>query len=216
MSPREKKAALLHKNVPPDWYSRSIKENILQRFWHARRFQEVGGVVEPTGGRILDVGCADGTFTKIILDKSGADKIVGIDVLRSSVDFARKKFARNKKISFRVADAHELPFPAGSFDAVFCLETLEHVVDPAKVLKEIGRVLKKGGYAVVLVPSENLLFRIIWWFWKKGRGKIWEGTHLHNFSNEFLESLLENAGFKTKKNKKFLLGMLHLVKVQKR
>ena len=208
-------AIYLHANVPPDWYALSIRNNLLQRFWHTTRFREVGKLVTPAGV-VLDVGCADGTFTKVLLDRVHAQKIIGIDVLKNSIMFAKRRFARNKKISFRTADAHNLPFENEMFDAVFCLEAIEHVVDPLRVMREMHRVLKKGGYTIVLVPSESLLFRIIWWLWQKVPGKnIWEHTHLNNFSNDFLEELLTTSGFTVVGNKKFLLGMLYAVKAIK-
>lgn len=218
MTGSRKRAIELHERIPPDWYARSIRENIFQRFWHNKRFVEVGELIEDSsvyGGKILDIGCADGTFTKVILDRSHADEIIGVDILKESIFFAKKRFARNKKMSFRVADAHKLPFGKVSFDGVFCLEALEHVLDPLKVLREIYRVLKKNGYVVILVPSENIIFRIIWWFWQKGRGKIWKHTHLHNYSGSFLGELLEKSGFKVTEDKKFLFNMLHVVKAEK-
>ena len=209
-------AADLHSNVPPDWDVRSMKENLLQRYWHNRRFQEVKKLVEPTGGYILDIGSADGTFTKVILDRSGASKVVGIDVLEKSVLFAKKRFARSKKMSFKTGDAHALPFTNNEFDGVFCLETMEHVEDPDKVIKEASRVLKKNGYMIVLVPSENWLFRfIVWPLWTLWRGKIWKDTHLHQFKADQLISYLEEGGFKVCQNQKFLLGMLQAIKVEK-
>lgn len=209
-------AVYLHENVPPDWYERSIKNNILQKFWHQRRFSEVGELTEPAK-KVLDIGCADGTFTKVIFQKTKAEKLIGIDVLKTSIDYARKRFAKNSRMKFGVADAHHLPFGRDEFDAVFCLEALEHVLNPLKVLQEIYRVLKKSGYAIVLVPSENWLFHsIVWPLWQMVPGKnIWEHTHLHNFSNGFLEELLVKSGFKIEINKKFLHGMLHIVKVRK-
>lgn len=208
-------AAELHKNVPPDWYARSIKENILQRLWHTTRFREVGRMIPRTAGKILDIGCADGTFTKVILENSKTKKIVGIDVLSSSVAYAKKRFARSKKLSFKVADAHRLPFLNKEFDAIFCLETLEHVENPEMVLAEVRRVLKDSGYIIVLVPSENFLFRFGWPFWLMTRGKIWRGTHINNFSGDKLVGLLKKEGFKTIKNHKFLLGMLQIIKAIK-
>jgi len=86
MQDLDKSAAELHKEVPPDWYFRSIRENILQRYWHKRRFEEIGSMIETVSGSVLDIGSADGVFTKVILDKSKAKKIIGIDVLESSVD----------------------------------------------------------------------------------------------------------------------------------
>jgi len=216
MSTLQSRAAELHKNVPADHYARSIKENPLHKFWHTRRFEEIGKMIEPSRGRILDIGSADGTFTKIIIDKSKANKVVGIDVLERSVSYAKRRFARSKVVSFRVADAHSLRFPDKSFDAVFCLETLEHVEDPLRVAKEMHRVLKDDGYVVVLVPNENLLFRIGWAFWLLGPGKIWKGTHIQDLSSDEILSILKKGGFKIKEVKRFILGMLQAVKVIKR
>lgn len=209
-------AVHLHENVPPDWYERSIKNNLLQRYWHNKRFNEVSKLIEPAKS-VLDIGCADGTFTKVIFGKTKAEKLIGVDVLKTSIDYVKKRFAGNKKMKFKIADAHNLPFGANEFDAVFCLEALEHVLDPLKVLQEIYRVLKKRGYAVLLVPSENWLFHsAVWPLWQMVPGKnIWKHSHLHNFSNGYLEELLEKSGFKAEANKKFLLGMLHLIKARK-
>jgi 2-polyprenyl-3-methyl-5-hydroxy-6-metoxy-1,4-benzoquinol methylase len=209
-------AAIIHRNVPPDWYQKGIKENVFQRFWHSRRFIEVGKLVEPSGGKILDIGSADGIFTKVILDRSKADLVVGIDVLPASVEYAEKRYFKNKKLKFRVAEAENLPFKKNEFDAVFCLEVLEHVFNPQKVLREIKRVLKKSGYAVFLVPIENLLFRIIWLFWENTRGWIWKGTHTHNFSHDALKRMIEKGGLEVTDQRRFLLGMLEVVKAKKK
>lgn len=212
----QSKAAELHKNVPPDWYRKSIQENLLQRFWHLTRFKEVGKMVEKTGGEILDIGSADGTFTKIIVDRSKAKKVIGIDALKKSVSFSKKRFARSKAMTFRVADAHNLPFENNTFDAVYCLETLEHVEDPIRVIKEMYRVLKDEGYVVVLVPSENWLFKfIVWPLWTLGKGKIWRGTHLNHFSSNQVLDVIRKNGFEIIENKKFLWGMLQAAKAVK-
>ncbi len=213
---RTRTAEELHKNVPPDWYYASIKRNLLQRYWHTRRFSEVGKLIEPTGGKILDIGCADGMFTHVILEKSNADKIIGIDVLKSSIEWAKKHWKSNKKIKFKVGDAHNLDFNPDTFDAVFALEVLEHVHKPEVVLKEIRRVLKKGGYAVFLVPSDNTLFNIIWFFVRKfWWAKIWDDTHIQSYRKNYLPKLAKENGFKINTERKFILGMLHLVKVRK-
>lgn len=217
MNDTKKNAVELHKNVPPDWYAKSIEENFLQRFWHTARFHEISTLIEPTRGRVLDVGSADGTFTKVILNKSRASKVVGIDVLSQSIAYAKRRFARSSKMRFRVADAHDIPYEDKQFDAVFCLETLEHVEKPLVVIQEIHRVLKDDGYIVVLVPSENWLFRcIVWPLWTLGRGKIWKGTHLHHFNGDQVLSVIEQGGFKIVENQKFLLGMLQAAKARKK
>jgi ubiquinone/menaquinone biosynthesis C-methylase UbiE len=208
-------AAKLHEKVPPGWYYESIQKNPFQRFWHKTRFREMGKLIESTEGRILDVGSADGMFTKVILDRSGAKEIIGVDVLQDCVDWANDHWKNEPRLHFQVADAHTLPFPDNSFDAVFCFEMLEHVFDPQKALSEMLRVLKPGGYGLFLVPSDNLLFRIIWAVWTKLRGQIWEGTHIQSFQRGSLGKLAEEVGFTIDREKKFLLNMLYSVKVRK-
>lgn len=213
---KTKTASELHSHVPPDWYHASIKRNLLQRIWHYSRFYEVRKVIEPTKGKILDIGSADGVFTNIILKKSNAFSIIGIDCLQSSVDWANKHWKRTKKLKFEVGDAHKLSFPSNTFDAVFALEVMEHVFKPEKVFVEMKRVLKKGGYIVILVPSDNKLFLAIWWFVKKfWWARIWEDTHVQSFTGSKLPKAIKKAGFKIEIDKAFWLGMLHLVKARK-
>lgn len=214
----KKTAAELHENVPPDWYFSSIKRNSFQRFWHETRFREVTKFVDVTpNGEILDIGSADGVFSKVILDKSKAKQVIGIDVLATSVAWAKHHWRTSKHMKFQLGDAHKLEFAARTFDAVFALEVMEHVFEPQVVFKEIRRVLKKNGYVIVLVPSDNTLFKVIWWFvthfwW----AKIWEDCHVQSFSvKHSLAGELKKAGFKIEVDNKFLLGMLNLVKARK-
>lgn len=216
MNRRWKSGEELHENVPPNWYHQSLKIDPFQRYWHKRRFEEVSRVIEPAG-QVLDVGCADGTFSKVVLDRSKASKFIAIDVLKSSIDWASRYWKKERKMKFMVADAHSLPFKADSFDAVFCLEVLEHVHGPKKVLREFKRVLKKGGYGIFLVPSDSFLFRTIWFFWLNfyPRGWVWRETHIQTYRNNYLTKICREVGFKIEIDKKFNLGMLHLLKVRK-
>lgn len=207
----------LHHNVPENWYNESIKVDVLQRYWHRRRFEEVSNVIEKVKGKVLDIGSNDGTFSKVLLDNTGATELIGIDVVGKTVDWANKHWKAGGKMKFRVADAHNLPFESNSFSAVFALEMLEHVFDPLKVLTEAKRVLKKGGYGVFLVPSDSPLFRFVWYLWLNfyPRGGIWKDTHIQTYRENFLPKIVKKAGFKIEVEKKFLLGMLHLVKARK-
>ncbi|MBU0572845.1 class I SAM-dependent methyltransferase [Patescibacteria group bacterium] len=218
MNKNLKKATDLHENVPPNWYYESLKVDPLQRYWHKKRFKEIGKLIDPVKGIVLDVGSADGMFSKVILDKSKASKLIGIDVVKTSVDWAKKHWKRNKRMKFMVGDAEDLKYETNTFDAVFCLEVLEHVYQPEKVLKEFRRVMKKGGYGVFLVPSDNLLFRIIWFLWLHfyPRGWVWDGTHIQTYRDNALPKMCKEAGFEIIKDKKFILGMLHAVKVRKK
>jgi ubiquinone/menaquinone biosynthesis C-methylase UbiE len=165
------KAIDLHHNLPVDYYQKAIKKNPLQAFWHKRRFVNISKLAEKVNGKVLDIGCADGTFTKIILEKTKAKQIIGIDILEKVVNHASKRFKKNKKMKFQVADAHDLPFKDNSFEAVFCLEAMEHIINPKKVFKEIKRVLAPGGYLIVLVPTDSFLFQACWFVVLRTWGK---------------------------------------------
>ena len=120
----QKSAVELHEHVPPNWYYQSLRVDPLQRYWHRRRFEEISKLIEPVKGTVLDIGCADGMFSKVILDKSKAQKLVGIDVLKTSIAWANKHWAKGGKMKFMVKDAHKLDFASSSFDAVVALEVL--------------------------------------------------------------------------------------------
>ena len=213
----QKSAVELHEHVPPNWYYQSLRVDPLQRYWHRRRFEEISKLIEPVKGTVLDIGCADGMFSKVILDKSKAQKLIGIDVLKTSIAWANKHWAKGGKMKFMVKDAHKLDFASSSFDAVVALEVLEHVHKPLEVLKEVKRVLKKGGYGIFLVPSDDLLFRVVWFLWLHfyPRGWVWRETHIQTYRNNFLPAICKKAGFKVEVDRKFILGMLHVVKVRK-
>ena len=209
-------AEKLHEKVPPNWYYQSLKIDPFQKYWHKRRFEEISRVIDHARV-VLDVGCADGVFSKVIFDKTKAKKYTGIDVLKSSVDWAKKHWKRYPSMKFSVGDAHILNYKNNSFDAVFIMEVLEHVKDPKKVLTEVKRILKKGGYGVFLVPSDSNLFNIVWWFWLHfyPRGWVWRDTHIQTYRDNYLPKLCKKVGFQIEIDKKFNLGMLHLVKVRK-
>jgi len=162
----------------------------------------------------LDIGAADGMFTSILAEASGARELIGIDVLRGFVEWANLRWDGGV-MRFELGDAHALNFPDASFDAVFALEVLEHVENPSLVLAEVQRVLRPSGYAVFLVPTESFLFRVLWFFWTKSRGAVWAETHIQTFKRRYLAQLAAGAGFSVEVDRTFLSGMLRLLKVRK-
>lgn len=186
--------------VPEDYYDKGISKNALQKLWHNKKLSQVLKFTPKDAKRALDIGCSSGIMTarvaQILPKKS---TVYGIDCYEAAIKFASSKYPH---INFSVADAHKLPFKNNSFDLVICTETLEHVLDPEKVLKEMKRVLKKNGYAIISMDSGSLLFRTIWFFWTKSKGKVWENAHLHEFNSHVLEGIIKKSGFRIK-NKEY-------------
>lgn len=86
-------------------------------------------------------------------------KVCALDVSDKVVCLAQKKMRRLKlPHQFVVADMRQIPFKANTFDLVYSMGTLEHVADTQGVVREIHRVLKKGGVAITGVPNKYDIF----------------------------------------------------------
>ena len=197
----------IHEEVSADHYDKSIKRNLFQKYWHWRRFREVRSVVTPVEGPMLDVGCHSGTFTEDILKKIKTKEVYGIDISPSAIALAKKRIPHGH---FEVSDAAKLPFKDNFFEAVFCLEVLEHVDNPQEVLNEIKRVLKVNGYVVLLVPTDNKLFKIVWFLWTLVY-PVWRHAHVQSFTHDNLEQVSKKAELEVVKVRTFNLGMLKLI-----
>ena len=104
---------------------------------------------------ILDIGYARGFLLKIISRLYPSCKRYGIDV---NDEFISKLSSLG--CNLKVADATNLPFGDGFFDVVFALDVLEHIQDMPKAIKEIHRVLKKDGLAILSGPTESWFYRL--------------------------------------------------------
>lgn len=201
----------LHEDVPADHYDRVIRKSFLSKIWHGTRFNHVLKAIKKVDGPILDIGCHGGTFTKRILSTIGNKDLYGIDISPNAVALASKKIPSGH---FQVADAQSLPFGDSYFSAVFCLEVLEHIDNPGAVLEGIKRVLKPGGYALILVPTDNFLFRLGWFIWNL-YSPVWKHVHVQSFRGQSLEEMISKTGLEVLSSKTFNFGMLKLVVVKK-
>ncbi|MBB6421397.1 cyclopropane-fatty-acyl-phospholipid synthase family protein [Streptomyces sp. AK010] len=106
--------------------------------------------VQP-GMKVLDLGCGTGGPGVRLAKWSDAD-ITGISVSAQDVALASQR-ARDEgvadRIRFQQANATRMPFEDGTFDRVLALESVVHITDRVRALKEIARVLKPGGRVVL-------------------------------------------------------------------
>jgi len=123
-------------------------------WWFVGRRRLVRTLLEdriPRGGLFLDIGCGTGAMSS---DLRAKGEVVSLDFERAALDFVRSRGLPHPV----QASAEILPFRLDSFDAVTALDVIEHVDDDRAAAREIGRVLKPGGTAVVTVPA----FRFLW------------------------------------------------------
>ena len=109
---------------------------------------------------MLDLGCAGG-FMSEAMAQSGA-KVTGIDPAAEAIEAARRH-ARDSclHIAYDVGVGEALPYDAASFDAVVCVDVLEHVSDLGMVLAQVARVLRPGGLFLFDTINRNLLARLV-------------------------------------------------------
>lgn len=114
------------------------------RFGYFQRVIKSNG--GPAGGRtILDVGCGGGLLSEEFA-KTGWS-VTGIDPAEESIAAARQHAEDSLlPITYLTGRGESLPFPSTAFDAVVCCDVLEHVEDVDRVVAEISRVLKPGGW----------------------------------------------------------------------
>jgi len=98
----------------------------------------------PPGLRWIDVGCGNGAFTEVLVERCAPVEIQGIDPSEGQLAFARTRPA-SRVADFRQGDAMALPFPADRFDAAVMALVLVFVPDPAKGIAEMVRVVSPGG-----------------------------------------------------------------------
>lgn len=138
------------------------------------------------GGQLLEIGCGNGSALKFM--KELGWQVEGVDFDPLAVEQAR---GHGLKVHLGSLEAQV--FPDGQFDAVVARHVIEHVYDPARVLRECYRVLKPGGVLVLITPNADS--------WGHRRYlQNWRGLepprHLHIFNRTSLSELCSRAGFR--------------------
>lgn len=98
---------------------------------------------QPDGARVLDAGAGEGQYA----GSFRRQRYTGVDLGIGDAGW-------NYRSLDVLADLAALPFPGGTFDLVLNIVTLEHVPDPAGVVRELSRVLRPGGELLLIVPHE--------------------------------------------------------------
>ncbi len=100
------------------------------------------------GMRVLEVGPGNGTYTLAASQAVGeAGRVVAIDIELRIIERLRQRVELEGagNIEVRVADAHQLPFPDASFDAIYMITVIGEIPAPGEAMHEFHRVLRHGG-----------------------------------------------------------------------
>lgn len=100
----------------------------------------------PSGGVVLETAAGTGIATRYLRDRLSLDvHIVATDLNEDMLNVAQSKLGGKANIAFQLANAMQLPFDDGSFDAVVCQFSLMFFPDKLAAMREVVRVLKPGG-----------------------------------------------------------------------
>ncbi len=183
---------------------------IYEQYWHDRIRKSLdddmpGGIPNEIfvtasaalqgGDRVLDIGSGDGSLSLYIKDKFR--RFCGAEISEKAARVAQKHGNLLSLMDLNVS----LSYKDNIFDAVTCLEVIEHLFDPYHLISEMYRVLRPGGQLVLTTPNIRN-FRNLYTLIFKGMFPhttpdtfVWGGGHLHYFTRKDINTLLNKAGF---------------------
>ena len=112
----------------------------------------------PAEARILDAGCGTGEAASRLAELFPASRVLGVDIIDSHLDLARSRYANlAPRLAFEHQSVYELDAEDGSFDLTVCRHVIQSIPHPDRVLAELARVTRPGGYLHVIAEDYGML-----------------------------------------------------------
>jgi SAM-dependent methyltransferase len=153
------------------------------------------GLVEP-GSRVLEFGCATGYMSQALRHRLGAS-VVGVELDAESARLAEAHLER-----VLVGDAEELDLEAElggeRFDAILFADVLEHLRDPAALLRRVRPLVAEGGRVVASIPNvahASMRLALLGGSFRYREQGLLDETHLRFFTREGVQDLFEGSGY---------------------
>lgn len=146
---------------------------------------------------VLEIGCGSGNTLAWLKDVKACRWTGGVEIYSDAANEARQKIDALYEGDI---ENLELPIAASTLDLVLCLDVLEHLVDPWKVVKRLTGLLKPGGKLIASIPNIRnrrvivpLVMRGQWQYTEEG---ILDKTHLRFFTRDSAMELIESGGLR--------------------
>ncbi len=155
------------------------------------RFEQIEKQIDARNKKkhFLDVGCATGMLVEYMQSRGWQSE--GIEICEDSAEYGR----RNRNVKIHIGTLEEMSFPDDVFSFIHFSHLIEHLIDPSAFLQEVNRILKPGGFIVVVTPNvRGLQARLLGASWRSAIA-----DHMHLFSGKTLKKLLISSGFSINK-----------------
>jgi SAM-dependent methyltransferase len=177
---------------PPNYHAFDFSPERFGFVYRVRRSLEARRALEWCRGlgdtaRILDVGCGDGFHLRLLRDFGRPGwKLEGVDASARAVEAAQRA-----GLAVRLGTIEQLALPAATYDLILLIATIEHVDDPAGVLRAVRRLLKPGGRVVIVTDNTATLDFAVF------GARHWGGYHFPRHFNLFNRKTLERLAANT-------------------
>ncbi len=174
-------------------------------FWRTRDYEDlcdrtaIRALLPPTGERLIEVGAG---FGRLVDEYAGYRNVVLFDSSSALLESGREHLGSDSRLEFVLGDAHALPFPDSSFDAVVCVRVAHHFPDAASVFAEFARILRPGGALVLEFANKRHLKSVVKYAlrrqrWSPFSPEPYEYRPLHfDHSPDEIRRLLRATGFR--------------------
>lgn len=181
------------------WADGDAYEAFMGRWSRLLAREVVAGLGWPAGLRWLDVGCGTGALSQAVLEGAAPAGLVGVDRSPAYVEHARGR-VDDPRARFQVEDAQALPFGSGSFDVAVSGLVLNFVPEPGRMLAEMRRAVRPGGWLAVYVWDYAGGMEFLRRFWDAAvaldprAAALDEGARFPVCHREGLRRVVEEAG----------------------
>jgi 2-polyprenyl-6-hydroxyphenyl methylase/3-demethylubiquinone-9 3-methyltransferase len=169
-----------------------------------RRHLDIVSVIRQIGitpNEILDVGCGTGLLAQALVEH-GYSNVTGVDWLpKEKVEYLKYL---NSYYQVNLNEASEMPLPSKKYDLVICSDVLEHLENPASVIRQMAKFVNPEGVILITVPNAVNIFQR-WRFLLTGNSTRYKTEkpngwgHITFFTTNIMKSLAQRGGLKVKK-----------------